>query len=109
MIPTRYIFSPHFHSLLSASDIVRLKLYNIFQNIIEPITVKLIFILIYFYTKKQTVYVDPETTTIERLWEIVSEKVLLTPASAECFFIWQISKDLEILLYADQTVDDAYL
>lgn len=52
---------------------------------------------------------DPDTTTIERLWEIVSEKVLLSPESAECFFIWQISKELEILLYSDQTVQDAYL
>lgn len=56
----------------------------------------------------KTVYVDPAITTIERLWEIVSEKMLLSPDSAECFFIWQISKEMEVLLYAEQTVQDAY-
>lgn len=56
----------------------------------------------------QTVYVDPAVTTIERLWEIVSEKVLLSSESAECFFIWQISKEIEILLYSEQTIQDAY-
>lgn len=56
----------------------------------------------------KTMYIDPEITTIEKLWEIVSEKVLLTPQSAECFFIWQISQEMEILLYSDQTVQEAY-
>jgi len=54
------------------------------------------------------VYVDPIDTTIERLWEIVAEKMLLSPDSAECFFIWQISKDLEMLLYSEQTIQEAY-
>jgi len=56
----------------------------------------------------KTMYIDPTITTVERLWEIVSEKMLLTPESAECFFIWQISKQMEVLLYSDQTIQDAY-
>lgn len=53
-------------------------------------------------------YIDPAITTVERLWEIVSEKMLLSPESAECFFIWQISQEMEVLLYSDQTIQDAY-
>lgn len=56
----------------------------------------------------KTLYVDPVETTIERLWELVSEKMLLSHESAECFFIWQISKEMELLLYAESTVQDAY-
>lgn len=56
----------------------------------------------------KTVYVDPETTTIEELWGIMSQKLLLSTSSAECFFIWAISRDVELLLYAEQTVQDVY-
>lgn len=56
----------------------------------------------------KTVYVDPIDTTIEQLWSTVASKMLLDHDSAECFFLWQISKDLEILLYSDMTIQDAY-
>jgi len=56
----------------------------------------------------KTVYVDPETTTIEQLWSLTSEKLLLTVDSAECFFIWVVSPDIELLLFAEQTIQDVY-
>eukprot|EP01113_Clastostelium_recurvatum_P050875 TRINITY_DN9747_c0_g1_i3.p1 TRINITY_DN9747_c0_g1~~TRINITY_DN9747_c0_g1_i3.p1 ORF type:complete len:441 (+),score=129.64 TRINITY_DN9747_c0_g1_i3:184-1506(+) len=56
----------------------------------------------------KTVYIDPEETTIEQLWILMSQKLLLDAPSAECFFIWAVSPELELLLYADQTVQDIY-
>eukprot|EP01111_Echinosteliopsis_oligospora_P018344 TRINITY_DN834_c0_g1_i1.p1 TRINITY_DN834_c0_g1~~TRINITY_DN834_c0_g1_i1.p1 ORF type:complete len:403 (+),score=115.41 TRINITY_DN834_c0_g1_i1:107-1315(+) len=56
----------------------------------------------------KTVYVDPEHTTMEQLWVQVSQKLNLSEASAECFFLWQVSKDMELLLFVDQTIQEAY-
>jgi hypothetical protein len=41
----------------------------------------------------KAIRVDPYTTTIESLWEIAAEKLMLTPYSAQVFFIWARNKD----------------
>eukprot|EP01112_Ceratiomyxa_fruticulosa_P016161 TRINITY_DN484_c0_g1_i1.p1 TRINITY_DN484_c0_g1~~TRINITY_DN484_c0_g1_i1.p1 ORF type:complete len:444 (+),score=86.76 TRINITY_DN484_c0_g1_i1:157-1488(+) len=56
----------------------------------------------------KTVYLDPETTTVEELWWTVSQKYNLDDQSAQCFYIWAISKDIEMLLYSEQTIQDIY-
>lgn len=54
----------------------------------------------------KTVRIDPNLNTIEELWEIVSEKLNLTSFSAQVFFLWAKSKDLELLLYTDSTISN---
>lgn len=38
----------------------------------------------------------------------MSQKLLLTNNSPDCFFIWAISRDVELLLYSEMTVQDVY-
>jgi len=52
--------------------------------------------------------VDPETTTIEELWEMASEKLMLSQASCQVFFIWGVAGPLELLLYTHQTVSQVF-
>lgn len=54
----------------------------------------------------KSIKVDPKKTTIEELWEIVSDKLGLTLGQAEFFFIWGIEEDLELLLFAESTIND---
>ena len=52
----------------------------------------------------KTVFVNPETTTIEEIWGILCEKLQLPPNEWSCFFIFGVSPNLDILMYADSTV-----
>jgi hypothetical protein len=51
---------------------------------------------------------DPNATSVEELWEVVSSKLMLTPASCVNFFVWGVAGDLELLLYTQQSITDVY-
>lgn len=52
----------------------------------------------------KTVFINPETTTIEDIWTIVCEKLQLPPNEWSCFFLFGVSPNLDILMYSDSTV-----
>ncbi|KAH3763254.1 26S proteasome non-ATPase regulatory subunit 8 [Pelomyxa schiedti] len=54
----------------------------------------------------KTVYVDPDNTTVEDLWAIMSDKLGLSPVDAECFFLWGISSEMEVLMFSDAKLSD---
>ncbi|PRP77912.1 hypothetical protein PROFUN_08446 [Planoprotostelium fungivorum] len=45
-------------------------------------------------------------TTMEQLWAIASEKLSFSVKTATNFFIWGVESDLELLLYADTTLEE---
>eukprot|EP01117_Protostelium_nocturnum_P002130 TRINITY_DN12774_c0_g1_i1.p1 TRINITY_DN12774_c0_g1~~TRINITY_DN12774_c0_g1_i1.p1 ORF type:complete len:437 (+),score=130.88 TRINITY_DN12774_c0_g1_i1:177-1487(+) len=45
-------------------------------------------------------------TTIEELWEIMSEKLSFSVKTAINFFIWGCERDLELLLYSDTRMEE---
>jgi hypothetical protein len=45
-------------------------------------------------------------TTIEELWQIMSEKLEFNVKTASNFFIWGCERDLELLLYSDTKMED---
>lgn len=54
----------------------------------------------------KAIKLNPTQATVEDLWEIVSDKMLLTPQSCPCFFIYGQEGDLELLLYAHENLLD---
>jgi len=54
----------------------------------------------------KAIKIDPSATTVEELWEIVAEKLMLTPFSSQMFFIWGVSGDLELLLFTHQKISE---
>jgi hypothetical protein len=54
----------------------------------------------------KTVFVDPDTTSVEDLWRMLCEKLGLPESDWECFFLWGISEDLELLMYTNTMVAD---
>eukprot|EP01114_Cavostelium_apophysatum_P001928 TRINITY_DN11692_c0_g1_i1.p1 TRINITY_DN11692_c0_g1~~TRINITY_DN11692_c0_g1_i1.p1 ORF type:complete len:410 (-),score=94.87 TRINITY_DN11692_c0_g1_i1:81-1310(-) len=52
--------------------------------------------------------VDVTQITIEELWEMAAEKLLLTSASAPMFFLFGVRGDLELLLYTHQKIGEVY-
>lgn len=52
--------------------------------------------------------IDTTNTTVEELWEIASDKLMLTPQSATLFFIWGIRSDLELLLFTHQKIGEVF-
>lgn len=54
----------------------------------------------------KSVKVDPSKTTVEELWEYVGDKLGLTVELAQNFFIWGVQGDLELLLFAEMTIEE---
>jgi len=56
----------------------------------------------------KAIKLDPNSTTVEELWEIASEKLMLTPASCQMFFLWGVAGNLELLLFTHQTISQVF-
>lgn len=54
----------------------------------------------------KSVKVNPQTTTVEDLWEIVGDKLGFDLETGLAFFIWGVQDDLELLLYANSTIEE---
>ena len=54
----------------------------------------------------KTIFIKPETTTIEEIWAILCEKLQLPPNEWSCFFLFGVSPKLDILMYAESTVSN---
>eukprot|EP01119_Soliformovum_irregulare_P008626 TRINITY_DN2172_c0_g1_i4.p1 TRINITY_DN2172_c0_g1~~TRINITY_DN2172_c0_g1_i4.p1 ORF type:complete len:209 (-),score=22.25 TRINITY_DN2172_c0_g1_i4:11-637(-) len=63
--------------------------------------------------------IDPAEVTVEELWEVASNKLMLTPSSCQSFFIWGLRDNFglflddgisceELLLYPHQRVDSIF-
>jgi hypothetical protein len=50
--------------------------------------------------------VNPQKTTVEELWELAADKLMLTVNSAPLFFLYGQQGDLELLLYTHQKLVD---
>jgi len=56
----------------------------------------------------KAIKLDPTRTSVEELWEILSDKLMLTPTSCVNFFVWGIAGDMELLLYTHQKVANVF-
>jgi len=55
----------------------------------------------------KTLYINPKTSTTTDVWRMLCEKLQLPPSEWGYFFLWTISSDAEILMYADSLIEDA--
>jgi len=56
----------------------------------------------------RAIKIDPMNVTVEELWEIVSDKLMLTPTSCQLFFLWGLRGNLELLLYTHQKIASVF-
>jgi len=54
----------------------------------------------------KTLPIDPNNTTGDQLWDLVSEKIGINNKDAECFFIWAQNDDIEWLLFNHQNISE---
>eukprot|EP00727_Mastigamoeba_balamuthi_P006928 m51a1_g2856 hypothetical protein (566) ;mRNA; f:328833-330743 len=52
----------------------------------------------------KTLFLDPDRTTVDDLWRTMSAKLGIPEDDADCFYIWAVSSDVELLLYAETTL-----
>ncbi|KAF2078262.1 hypothetical protein CYY_000452 [Polysphondylium violaceum] len=66
-----------------------------------------VLIRIYFIDDThKTLPIDPNNTTGDQLWDLVSEKIGINNKDAECFFIWAQNDDIEWLLFNHQNISE---
>jgi len=63
-------------------------------------------IKVFFYDNSFITLAVSDTATFESIWEAACQKIGLTVAGAECFFLWGVSPTLEVLLAADETLQE---
>ncbi|EGC32674.1 hypothetical protein DICPUDRAFT_155341 [Dictyostelium purpureum] len=66
-----------------------------------------VLIRIYFIDDThKTLSIDPNNTTGDQLWEMVSEKIGINNKDSECFFIWAQNDEIEWLLFNHQNISE---
>ncbi|KAM9987223.1 hypothetical protein ACTFIY_011652 [Dictyostelium cf. discoideum] len=94
LIPTQSQASP---SLSSSSNITSVSRLGSNQVLIR----------IYFIDDThKTLSIDPNNTTGDQLWEMVSEKLGINNRDSECFFVWAQNDEIEWLLFNHQNISE---
>eukprot|EP01132_Coremiostelium_polycephalum_P000461 gene461-582_t len=66
-----------------------------------------VLIRIYFIDDThKTLSIDPNETTGDQLWELMSDKLGINNTDSECFFIWAQNDEIEWLLYNHQKISE---